>query len=173
MIIDFLKVGYLHTNCYFLIKNNNLLLIDPGDDFNKISDKIDRYNLIGIIITHHHYDHVGALNELLKKYNVKVYDINNLDEGINKINDFEFEVIYTKGHTNDSITLYFKDHNAMFTGDFLFKDTIGRTDLPTGNYNEMIDSIEKIKKYSNTAIYPGHGEFTTLEYEKINNNFFK
>ena len=61
----------------------------------------------------------------------------------------------------------------MFTGDFLFKETVGRTDLEYGNLNEMKESIKKIKKYDNDiVIYPGHGEKTTLGYEKENNEYF-
>ena len=62
----------------------------------------------------------------------------------------------------------------MFTGDFLFKETIGRTDLPSGNQNEMFKSLNKIKSYpGDTKIYPGHGPSTTLKYEKENNYFLK
>ena len=62
----------------------------------------------------------------------------------------------------------------MFTGDFLFKETVGRTDMVGGNINEMKKSINKIKKYpDNTKVYPGHGPSTTLKYEKENNYFLK
>ena len=61
----------------------------------------------------------------------------------------------------------------MFVGDFIFKDNIGRCDLETGNINKMKESIDKIKKYPNVIIYPGHGIDTTLDYEKENNIYFK
>ena len=86
--------------------------------------------------------------------------------------NFNFEVIYTPGHKEDAITFYFKDYNAMFTGDFIFKDAIGRTDLPGGNMESMIESLNKIKSYNkDIIIYPGHGDKTTLgevEWSKIN-----
>lgn len=173
MKIEVLHLGYLQTNCYFLIKNNKVLLIDPADEFEKIKNKLEGLDLIGVIVTHHHFDHIGALKEVLENYKVNLYDVSNMVEGINSIGDFCFEVIYTKGHTEDSITIYFKEEKVMFVGDFIFRDTVGRTDLPGGDYNEMLKSINKIKKYPNVTIYPGHEEITTLEYEKANNEFFQ
>lgn len=173
MIIERIIVGNLKTNCYVLIKDNDCLIIDPGADANKIISKIDKLNVVGIIITHYHFDHIEALEEVKNKFSVPVYDINNLKEKEYQINNFTFDVIYTKGHHNTSITIYFKDEKIMFTGDFIFKESIGRTDLETGNINEMKNSLEKIKKYpKDIIIYPGHGEFTTLGYEFINNVFF-
>lgn len=160
MKIDRVVVGYLKTNCYILSIDNECLVIDPGDEYNKIKKVIDNKNVIGTIITHHHFDHVGAL-----KYFNNVYDIHNLKEGINQIGKFIFEVIYTTGHTNDSISLYFRENNIMLVGDFLFKDGIGRTDLG-GNTDDMYKSLVKIKKYNyNTKILPGHGDSSKLGIE--------
>ena len=164
MKINRVIVGKLETNCYVISKDNNCLVIDPGDEYNKIKEVIGSKKVVGTIITHNHFDHIGAL-----KYFNNIYDYNNLKEGINKIGNFEFEVIYTKGHTDDSISIYFKDYNVMFTGDFIFKDGIGRTDLG-GNDLDMINSINKISKYSSDIkVYPGHGEYSYLgkELEKI------
>lgn len=172
MKIDVIRVGELECNCYLLSIGNKALVIDPGDDADKIISKIGDKVLVGIIITHYHFDHIGALEELKNKYNAIVYDNKNTIEGDNKIDVFNFEVIYTPGHKEDLITIYFKDNNCMFCGDFIFKDSIGRCDLPGGNINKMIDSIAKIKKYDKEIlIYPGHGESTTLGYE-INNNMY-
>lgn len=165
-------VGILQTNCYILEKNNEVLVIDPGDDFPKIDKHLINKKVVGIILTHNHSDHTGAAQDIVNKYNVPVYDNTNLSEGINKIASFQFEVIYTNGHTNNSITIYFKDNKCMFVGDFIFRLGIGRWDLPTGNIKDMLLSIEKIKKYPNDiTIYPGHGESTTLGYEKENNKY--
>jgi len=172
MKIEFLKLGYLQTNCYFLIKKNKVLLIDPADEFEKIKRKLEGLDLVGVIVTHHHFDHIGALDEVLKNYHGNLYDFNNLKEENNNIGDFEFEVIYTPGHTDDSITIFFPKEKVMFVGDFIFKNSIGRTDLPSGNYKEMLESISKIKEYPDVIIYPGHDEKTTLEYEKKYNEFF-
>ena len=171
MNIKTISVGELQTNCYVLEKENECIIIDPGAEPLRIDEQINK-NFIGIIITHNHYDHVGALDYFKEKYKIPVYDYSNLKEGINQIGSFCFDMIKTPGHTSDSISIYFKDDNTMFVGDFIFYHTIGRTDLPTGDYNEMKKSIEKIKKYDNIKIYPGHGNVTTLIEEKENNIYF-
>ena len=161
--IDIVKVGYLETNCYIISKDNDVIVIDPGDEYDKIKKVIRNKNVIGTIVTHNHFDHIGAI-----EYFDKVYNYNNLKEGINQIGTFTFEVIYTPGHTSDSITLYFKEDNVMFVGDFIFKDGIGRTDLG-GNYFDMVNSIKKISKYNkNIVIYPGHGNSSKLGIELKN-----
>lgn len=160
MILNKVVVGYLKTNCYVISKDNECLVIDPGDEYEKIKEVIGNKLIIGTIITHHHFDHIGAIN-----YFDNIYDINNLSEGINNIGIFSFEVIYTPGHTMDSICLYFKEDNIMFTGDFLFKDGIGRTDLG-GNEIDLFNSLNKISKYNkDIIIYPGHGSESILGIE--------
>lgn len=167
-------VGYLETNCYVVYQGNDCIVIDPGDEIEKIISAISNKNLKFILITHYHFDHIGALEELKQKYKVPVYDINNLEEKEYNIDNFNFEIIYTKGHKDDSITIYFKKEKIMFTGDFLFKGSIGRTDFEDSNQKDMIDSLIKIKTYpDDIKIYPGHGEDTMLGYEKQNNYFLK
>ena len=168
MKIEIVKVGYLETNCYILSCNNHVLVIDPGDDYNRIVAKIGDRIIDGIIITHNHFDHIGAL-----KYfnNVDVYDYANIDDF--KSDYFKFKVIKTPGHTKDSITLYFESEKLMFVEDFIFKDSIGRTDLDSGNDLDMQASIELIKKYpKDIIIYPGHGDKTSLGYEIEHNYYF-
>ena len=173
MKIDIVKVGELVCNCYLLEVNNKILVIDPGDEYNKIINKIGNREVVGIIITHYHFDHIGVLEQLKNKYDVKVYDRYSMEDGINKIDEFTFEVIYTPGHKEDLITIYFKEDKCMFCGDFIFKDSVGRCDLDGGNISEMIDSINKIKFYNrNVVIYPGHGDKTLLGYEIDNNIYF-
>lgn len=185
MIVEKLVVGLYQENCYFLIKNSDLIIVDPGDEFDIINNKIisEKLNLKAILITHAHFDHIGALEQLVNIYNVPVYynNINNeivydkltdIDEEKYEISNFSFEVIKTQGHRNDLVTYYFYNENIMFTGDFLFKDSIGRTDLEYSSQSEMSKSIEKIKKYKdNIIIYPGHGNKTTLKNEKENNYY--
>ena len=90
-------------------------------------------------------------------------DRNNLEEKEYNIDKFNFEVIYTPGHKEDLITIYFKKEKVMFTGDFIFKGTIGRTDLVGSNHNDMLDSLNRISKYDkDIVIYPGHGHSTIL-----------
>lgn len=167
MELKFVKVGSYRTNCYIVIKDNMALVIDPGDEYEKIKKCIGNAKVVGTLVTHSHEDHVGAL-----KYFNNVYSYNNLREGKYSIAPFKFEVIYVPGHTNDSVAYYFYEDNMMFTGDFLFKGTIGRTDLPTSSNVDMESSLKKIKKYPDVNIYPGHGDFSTLSYEIENNIYF-
>lgn len=171
MEIKRIVVGPLDTNCYILIKNNNALVIDPGDDYEKIIDEIKGKKVVGILITHNHFDHVGALSNFDKDI---IYTFSNLEEKEYTISDFNFEVIYTPGHTNDSVSYYFKEIDSLFCGDFIFYENIGRCDLPTGDFIIMKKSINKIKKYPiNIKIYPGHDISTTLIHEIENNIYFK
>lgn len=168
MEIKTVKVGWLETNCYIIKSGNECLIIDPGGEPDKIIKEINNLKPIGIIITHYHFDHVGALEDIKNKYNIPVYDINNLEEKEYKIGNFDFEVIYTKGHHNTCITIYFKNEQKMFVGDFIFKDGIGRTDLEDADADEMIKSLNKIKQYpDDIMIYPGHGDITRLGDEKL------
>lgn len=161
MKIKRLILGELQTNCYLLIKDNKCIIIDPADEKNKIIEAVGKLEVLTILTTHHHFDHIGALDELLKYYQVEENDYLAVDN---------MEVINTPGHTNDSKTFYFPQEKIMFCGDFLFKGTFGRTDLG-GDNHDMIDSINKIKNYSNDIkLYPGHGEYSSLEIEKNNFN---
>ncbi len=169
MIVKKIKVGYIRTNCYILTNENDAIIVDPGDDYEKIKEEIKDLNIQAILITHYHFDHVGALTNFK---NIKIYDYKTLNKKI-KIKNFEFEIIETKGHTSDSVSFYFKKENKMFVGDFIFQNTVGRTDLETSDYKQLLDSIKKIKKYpNNTEIYPGHGNDTILEHELRNNIYF-
>lgn len=165
--------GTLSENCYIVYNKKDALIIDPGDDYKKIINELELHNLsiVGILITHHHFDHVGALKEIKSKYNSATI-IDNNNSGHIKISDFEFEIINTPGHTLDSVTYYFKKDNIMFTGDFVFKETIGNYD----DINEytMIESLSNFVNYPDyTIIYPGHGESSNIEHEKRFNPFLR
>lgn len=171
MNIDIVVVGPLQTNCYIISQNNHVLIIDPGDNYNKIIKVVGNRIIDGIVITHYHFDHIGAL----KEFNLsKVFDRNNLSEGTNIIDNFKFKVIYTPGHKEDSISLYFDKIKSLFVGDFIFLNSIGRTDLPGGNMDDMLNSLLKTSSFDNdVTIYPGHGKSTTFEYERQNNIYFR
>ena len=183
MNIDKTVVGVYQENCYLIKKNNIGLIVDPGDEIDKILDMIKDTKIVGILITHAHFDHIGALKELEEKTNAPIYyrNINNelnynnlidIKETEYNINDFNFKVIYTPGHRNDSVTYYFYEDDIMFTGDFLFYLSIGRTDLEYADKNDMINSIKLIKKYpDNIVFYPGHGTSSNLGFEKQYNNY--
>ncbi len=173
MQVEKVVVGDYQTNCYVISQENKCLIVDPGFDSNKIISLINNREVLAILITHRHDDHIGALDEILKLYDVPVYEFKNLEEKEYTIDNFFFKVIFTKGHTFDSVTYYFEKEKIMFVGDFIFENSIGRTDLATGDYNEMIESIEKIKQYDDDiVIYPGHGNSTKLGLEKLNNYWF-
>jgi len=170
MQVKIIKVGSLETNCYILIKGKNCLIIDPGDEKEKIKKQIGELKPLAIIITHYHFDHIKAI-DLKDDYQIPIYDYKNLEKEY-KIDNFNFEIIYTKGHHNTCVTFYFKEYKMMFVGDFIFKGSIGRIDLEGASKEDMIESINKIKEYSDDiTIYPGHDEITTLGYEKKYNHY--
>lgn len=173
MEIEKVVVGELQENCYILSKNNTCLVIDPGAEFENIKLKIGNKKVLGVLVTHHHFDHVGALQEILEYYSTQLYDFNSLQEKTYQIGTFQFEVIYNPGHSKDSISFLFSEERVMFVGDFIFLESIGRCDLEGGSLIEMENSIEKLKqREENITLYPGHGLKTTLEYEKKHNSFF-
>ncbi len=158
MNIKTIVVGPLETNCYIISVDNECIIVDPGDEFNKIKEAIGDKKVVGCLVTHFHQDHIEALEEVLSKYEV---DINKISS-----TKFEFNIIETPGHTKESRTFYFEKNNIMFTGDFIFNRGIGRTDLG-GSDQDMKSSLEMINSYpDNTIIYPGHGPSTTLGEEK-------
>ena len=175
MEIKRVVTGYLDENCYLLIKDGNCLVVDPGDEYNKIKDEIGYNKVLGVLITHSHFDHIGALRNFLTKRSIKIFKRSNLEDNKEyKIGDFTFKAILTPGHSKDSVTFYFEEDKTMIVGDFIFKESMGRTDFPGGSDSDMQDSIKKILEYpDDTKLYPGHYDETTLGYEKQNNPFLK
>ena len=183
MEIDKRIVGVYQENCYLIKKGNNGIIVDPGDDIDTILEMIRDTKIEAILITHAHFDHIGALKDLEDKLHVPIYyrningelkykQIIDIKEQEYIIDCFKFKVIYTPGHRNDSVTYYFYEDNIMFTGDFLFYLSIGRTDLEYADKNDMIKSIILIKEYpDNIKIFPGHGTDSTLGFEKQYNNY--
>ena len=166
--------GFLEENCYVIIKDKKALIVDPGDDYLKIKDAIGDNKIVGVLITHSHFDHIGALRNFLTKRSIKIFKKSNLEEKEYEVDGFKFECIYTPGHSKDSVTFYFRDEKIMFIGDFIFKEAIGRVDLPGGDAKEMQESIKKILTYDDDiTLYPGHYEATTLGDEKNRNSYLK
>ena len=173
MKIDRIVVGELEENCYIISMDDKCIVVDPGDEFSKIEKEIGKKKVMACFVTHHHFDHIGALKEVINTYQVPICDFHTLTEGRHEVGPFTFQVIYNPGHTKDSISYYFPNENIMFVGDFIFQNSIGRWDLEGGSFLEMRESIQKIKKYpDDVLLYPGHGVSTTLGYEKKNNSFF-
>lgn len=174
MNIKVVVVGDLQTNCYILEKGNSTLIIDPGAEPEKIIANVNQQKKVcGILITHSHQDHIGAITEIFNHYNCQIYSINNLKEGKNRIENFEFEMIPFPGHLDDLVAYYFKEYNIMFDGDFVFNGGIGRTDMEGANAVDMKLSLQNLLHYPDSVqLYPGHGPNTTIGNEKKNLIYF-
>ena len=158
MEIKTIKVGDLETNCYLLDSDKELIVIDPGDEAAKILEEIEKTGakVKHIINTHHHFDHVLANKELTEKTGAKISA--GLKEGDEiKIGRAVLRVIQTPGHAEESICLL--GDKFIFTGDTLFKDGCGRTDLPGSSEEKMEESLKKLAKLLKPGmmVYPGHG----------------
>ena len=173
MEIKRLIVGELETNCYLVISKNELVIIDPGGEAEKILEEIRKTKAESkyIINTHCHFDHILANEEIRKETGVKILIHKAEKEFINfeadrfleegdeiKIGDIILKVLHTPGHTRGSICLI--GENFIFTGDTLFKEGYGRTDLPGGSQKDLEESLERLSKLLKPGItvYPGHGE---------------
>ena len=133
MKVEVLVLGPLETNTYILSNNGKCIIIDPADDDEKIISFCSKYEVEEIIVTHHHFDHIGALEKLESYYNIK--------HNIFLRKSFCYEIIKTPGHTDDSISIFFSDQNFLFSGDLIFYHSIGRYDFENSNYNDLIKSL--------------------------------
>lgn len=177
------------------------IVIDPGLSFNRAYNHIiSKYKVLAILLTHGHCDHIDGISYLKnipiyiskqdepliydnylslydplgfrRSYNFDEIDIHTFnDNEIIKINDFIIKCIITPGHTKGSTI--FEINKELFTGDTLFNMSIGRTDFPTGSQADMNSSLKRIiNLYPNDIkLYPGHGDETTLDFERKHNSF--
>ncbi|MEI6056577.1 MAG: MBL fold metallo-hydrolase [Lentisphaerota bacterium] len=190
-------VGWLETNCYILTLKNITTVIDPGADAKTIISYLEANKLIPdqILLTHAHIDHISAVKEVADKYGTSVY-LNENDEELynspansiepifpslskrikttSKFNAAGIEAIFTPGHTKGGTCFYAKEAKLLISGDTIFNESIGRTDLPGGNHNQIIKSInDKILTLPpETIIYPGHGPETSVDHESKYNPYF-
>ena len=163
--------GELEENCYIVHNGKDALIIDPGSDGERIEGEINKHklNVSGILVTHHHFDHIGALDYVKSIYKDAIF----VDyKHKNVIKGFDYSIIENFGHTMDSVSFYFKNEKVMFTGDFVFKETIGNYDY--FNEDKMIESLRKFTLLDrNITIYPGHGDKSTVGYEIDNNPYLR
>ncbi|MBU1179140.1 MBL fold metallo-hydrolase [Patescibacteria group bacterium] len=170
-------VGPLETNCYIVVypersrgeQGRRAVIVDPGDDAEKIIKVAEENDLRpkGILLTHAHFDHVGALEEIKNHFQIKL-----MSPSTSEVDGLE--IIKTPGHTPDGVCLVNEKEGVIFSGDTLFKNSIGRTDFPGGDYEQIKKSLAKIMKYpDHFKVYPGHGPGTTIGEERKTNPFLK
>ncbi len=204
-VIKLKPLGICDTNSYIVASNaGNAALVDAPANAEHILSEIENRGLTlkMILLTHGHFDHVGAVADLVDKTGCEVYiherDLTKLsdpegqlieffrvkgyrpfggakpigDGDILKLDEIEFDVVHTPGHTSGSVCFIAGD--VMFSGDTLFKRSVGRTDMPDGNYRELMKSMEIIKDLGgDLRILPGHMSETTLENERIYNSYLR
>ena len=199
MIIETVAVGSYAANCYILANKDgaDAIIIDPGDEYEKIKKVVDRHRLTPKIIinTHGHIDHIGADS----KFDLPVYihkddadflidSKKNMAAFLNlpglsalkiktvedkdkiTVDNLSLEIIHTPGHTPGGMCLKIDD--MIFTGDTLFQCGVGRTDFPYASEEKMIGSLKKLMSFpDNIKIFPGHGPSSTIGEERGVNPF--
>ncbi len=186
-------VGALGVNCYLVpvAESCKLYIIDPGGDADTVVEAAKKfdYDEAIILLTHAHVDHIGGVRDVARALDAKVYvhknDIglyespnNHLmpyipaEKNLPAVSDInpgdDFEIIETPGHTQGGVCFYFKHIPAVFVGDTIFHNSVGRSDLPGGNHEQLISSIKSklMALPDDLMLYPGHGQPTSVGREK-------
>lgn len=201
IMIRSVTVSECYTNCYICMNKDTKegFIVDPGDDELKISVNVSRLEMIpkAILLTHGHFDHIGAINQLKERYNipvivgakeekvltdsrmnlssmfgepVKVNGDKFLEDGENfQVAGFDIQYILTPGHTPGSGCFYIEEEQVLFSGDTLFQASRGRTDFPGGSESDIIKSIKNklLVLPGETEVYPGHMNITNIDSEKV------
>jgi hydroxyacylglutathione hydrolase len=206
MDVRMFTVGPVAENTYIFRRDGSdrALIVDPGDEPDKLLGAIDALGvtLDGILLTHTHFDHVGAVAPVARATGAEVWvpeieafvlaDINSFVpwpgfgpfesyEAEHTLNGgerldlagFQIDVLSTPGHSPGHVTFAIADEDAIFSGDVLFQQSIGRTDLPGGDHATLLDSIRMLVDTlpAETAVYPGHMGITSLGAERASNPF--
>ena len=193
--IHTMPLGSYHTNCYIVYGDDSdaCVVIDPGFTPYEVYAQVKTLGkkIEAILLTHGHFDHVGGVRELAADTDCRVYlceadtvmppqltagplyytDTYGEGDAL-ELAGTTFRVLHTPGHTQGSVCLCAED--AMFSGDTLFMETCGRTDLPGGSWPQMRQSLKRLAGIEkNYNVYPGHGEATTLDAEKQYNPYMQ
>jgi hydroxyacylglutathione hydrolase len=205
MDVRSLTVGQVAENCYLLRKDDSdrVLIVDPGDEADRIMAPVRSMDLTveAILITHCHFDHIGAVAPVALQTGAPVYcpelevpvlanimdwvpgpfgpfESYDADETVSggetlELAGFELEVISTPGHSPGHVTYSVQGEEAIFSGDVLFQGSVGRTDLPGGDWATLLESIRTLVDghSADTTVYPGHMGLTTLGAERSSNPF--
>jgi hydroxyacylglutathione hydrolase len=191
-----IALGLHQANCYIIKNKEDILILDPGARPERIKTYLgEGAKVTAILLTHGHFDHFGAVDELVKTYGCPVYlheddeellsdamnalsgkmitvksPLTYLHEGILKLGTTTLHVWEAPGHTKGSVLIELDGH--LFSGDVLFQGGVGRTDLSGGSEREMKRSLARIKTMERKLIvHPGHGEETTIDRELKTNPF--
>jgi hydroxyacylglutathione hydrolase len=206
MDVRMFTVGPVAENCFIFRRDGSdrALIVDPGDEAPKLLGAIEQLGLTldGILLTHTHVDHVGAVAQVARSTGAEVWvpelekgvlaDINRFVpwpdfgpfedyeaehtlEGGERLElaGFEIDVLFTPGHSPGHVTFSIPDEAAIFSGDVLFQGSVGRTDLPFGDWDTLLESIRMLIDTlpGETTVYPGHMGITTLGAERASNPF--
>lgn len=198
-------LGSVFTNCYFLMnkETKEMLIVDPADSPEMIEQMVLRMGgkPVGILLTHGHFDHILAANQVKERYNALIYACQEeeamlLDPGLSLTSyrdagyvvkadvllkdldvfeaaGFSIQMFHTPGHTKGSCCYYLKDENVLMSGDTLFCESVGRSDLPTGSTAQIVQSLRRLLEAlpDETEVFPGHDCQTTIGHEKRYNPF--
>jgi len=189
-----MPVGAYQTNCYMVYgETDKCVLIDPGYSANALLEQVETQGktVEAILLTHGHFDHVGAVRDVVAETDCKVYICEkelSLPEGLTAgklyhtdfygegdtltLAGLTFKVLHTPGHTPGGVCLLCGD--AMFSGDTLFAGSMGRTDFPGGDYATIKKSLDRLASLEgNYRVFPGHGEDTSLDFERRTNPYLR
>lgn len=198
-------LGMVSTNCYLIVNKatDEVLIVDPADEAYRISRAIDEkgWKPVAVLLTHGHFDHIMAVNDLKDKYQVPVYAHVDEEDVLNEVSlnmssmigrtfcakadylvrdgqelqlaGLKLIVFHTPGHTKGSVCYYLPEEKVLMSGDTLFHCSVGRTDFPTGSMRQLVRSVkEKLFVLpDDVTVYPGHDSITTIGYEKKYNPF--